>query len=77
VSAPEGSDVTLTLEGCADRYGVPVASPHHALDDALVTAQLFLVVATKLTARGVRAVKDLQGADATRPPALRRPRAPM
>lgn len=31
---------------------VPVVNPHEALDDALVTAQLFLVLATKLEARG-------------------------
>ncbi|MEP6973729.1 MAG: 3'-5' exonuclease [Actinomycetota bacterium] len=77
VAALEGTDVGLTLEACADRYGVPVASPHHALDDALVTAQLFLVTASKLAERGVRSVKDLQAADAPRSPALARPRAPM
>jgi DNA polymerase-3 subunit epsilon len=77
VAALEESDVRLTLEACADRYGVPVASPHHALDDALVTAQLFLVIATKLAARGRKSVKDLQAADVVRPPILLRPRAPM
>jgi DNA polymerase III epsilon subunit-like protein len=29
---------------------VPVAEPHQALDDALVTAQLFLVLSEKLPA---------------------------
>ena len=77
VAALEGNDIGLTLDACADRYGVPVASPHHALDDALVTAQLFLVVATKLAARGVKSVRDLQAADAPRLPTLMRPRAPM
>lgn len=77
VAALEEQDPGLTLEACADRYGVPVASPHHALDDALVTAQLFLVVATKLAAHGVASVKDLQGADAPHTPTLRRPRAPI
>jgi DNA polymerase III subunit epsilon len=77
VAALEENDVGLTLDACAARYGVPVASPHHALDDALVTAQLFLVVATKLAARGVKSVKDLQGADVPHLPALVRPRAPM
>jgi DNA polymerase III epsilon subunit-like protein len=32
--------------------GVPVADPHHALDDALVTAQLFLVLAARWEAGG-------------------------
>ena len=41
-----------SLSATAERYGVPVASPHEALDDALVTAQLFLVLATKLEERG-------------------------
>ena len=77
VAALEDSGAGLTLEACASRYGVPVASPHHALDDALVTAQLFLVVATKLAARGVKSVKDLQAADVVRPPEMLRPRAPM
>jgi DNA polymerase-3 subunit epsilon len=77
VAALEEHEVGLTLEACADRYGVPVASPHHALDDALVTAQLFLVVATKLAARGVKSVKELQALDVVRPPRMLRPRAPM
>ena len=38
------------LSSAAERHGVPVASPHHALDDALVTAQLLLVVAARLRA---------------------------
>jgi DNA polymerase III epsilon subunit-like protein len=38
------------LTGTARRYGVPVAAPHEAYDDALVTAQLFLVLAGKLPA---------------------------
>jgi DNA polymerase III subunit epsilon len=36
------------LSSVAKRYGVPVANPHEAYDDALVTAQLFLVLVTKL-----------------------------
>ena len=38
----------FALSRTAERYGVPVAAPHQALDDALVTAQLFLVLAGKL-----------------------------
>ena len=33
------------LTATAERYGVPVTDAHDALDDALVTAQLFLVLA--------------------------------
>ncbi len=58
--ALEGSEgANLNLSAAAARYEVPVASPHHALDDALVTAQLFLVLATKLGSRA-RTIRDLQ-----------------
>ena len=53
------SAATLTLGQAAERFGVPVASPHNALDDALVTAQLFLVAARKLDRRA-RCVRDMQ-----------------
>jgi DNA polymerase-3 subunit epsilon len=56
----------MTLEQAAERFGVPVASPHHALDDALVTAQLFLVTTAKLEADGVRTARDLLRAGAIR-----------
>ena len=49
----------LTLEQAAAHFDVPVASPHHALDDALVTAQLFLVTASKLGSAGVQTPRDL------------------
>ncbi|HLB63127.1 MAG TPA: 3'-5' exonuclease [Actinomycetota bacterium] len=49
----------LSLTSCAERHGVPVASPHDALDDALVTAQLFLVLAHRL---GLRTVAELHRA---------------
>jgi DNA polymerase III subunit epsilon len=49
----------LTLEQAAAHFDVPVASPHHALDDALVTAQLFLVTASKLGSVGARTPRDL------------------
>lgn len=54
------SAAQLTLGQAAERFGVPVASPHNAFDDALVTAQLFLVTATKLGKRA-RSVRDMQG----------------
>lgn len=61
VIALEGlpADTRGTLGGTAERFGVPVASPHDALDDALVTAQLFLVVAARLERAGVGRVFDL------------------
>ncbi len=48
------------LSAAAGRYGVPVAAPHEALDDALVTAQLFLVIASKLEERGFGSVRSFQ-----------------
>jgi DNA polymerase III subunit epsilon len=47
------------LASVAARYGVPVESPHHALGDALMTAELFMVMATKLAGHGYRAVRHL------------------
>lgn len=47
------------LTATAERYGVPVADPHEALDDALVTAQLFLVLASKVQGRGEVTVRQL------------------
>ncbi len=42
----------------AAKYGVPIATPHEAYDDALVTAQLFMVLAAKLGS-GEPTVRDL------------------
>jgi DNA polymerase III epsilon subunit-like protein len=59
--AVEGADpdVRFGLSTTAERYGVPVANPHEAFDDALVTAQLFLVLAARLEAGGRGSVRDL------------------
>jgi DNA polymerase III subunit epsilon len=43
-------DYNLTT--AAARLGTPVHAPHHALDDALTTAQIFLVLATRLSTKG-------------------------
>lgn len=67
----------LSLTQAAERFQVPVASPHHALDDALVTAQLFLVTATKLNTLGRGQLRDLLHPAPTSLPVLVRPRAPM
>ena len=71
-----GQPGALSLAGAARRYGVPVASPHNALDDALVTAQLFLVVATALGRHGYRTVRHLLSETTGGAPLLHRPRAP-
>ncbi len=67
----------FTLTSVAEHLGVPVASPHHAMDDALVTAQVFLVAGARLEASGVRTVRALQRTRRPESPALRRPRAPI
>ena len=54
-----------SLSACASRYGVPVASPHDALDDALVTAQVFLVLAARLEREGFARVGALLHAGRT------------
>ena len=38
----------VSLVAACTRHGVPIESAHNALDDAVMTAQLFLVIATKL-----------------------------
>ena len=55
----EKPDVRYSLTSAAERYGVPVANPHEALDDALVTAQLFLVLASRLEAEGKGSARSL------------------
>jgi DNA polymerase-3 subunit epsilon len=51
-------DVRQSLSSAAERYGVPVANAHEALDDAMVTAQLFLVLAGRLEPRGFGSVRS-------------------
>ena len=61
------SDYGYGLTSTAGRLGVPVASPHDALDDALVTAQAFLVLATRLSP-GSRAHRRRAGPGGRGPP---------
>jgi len=49
----------VSLVNACRRFGVPLESPHHALDDAVMTAELFLVLATKLSALGYPRVSGL------------------
>jgi DNA polymerase-3 subunit epsilon len=48
-----------TLSSVARRFGVPVERPHHALDDALTTAQLLLVLMPRLERMGIRTPRQL------------------
>ena len=77
LAVDEDPPIPFTLSAVAERFGVPVASPHHALDDALVTAQVFLIAAARLAARGVTTVRKLQATRRVEPPILRRPRGPI
>jgi DNA polymerase III subunit epsilon len=52
-------DVRQSLSSAAEHYGVPVANPHEALDDAMVTAQLFLVLVDRLEERGLGTARSL------------------
>lgn len=47
---PSTGSPSYALSAAASRFGVPVHSPHHAFDDALTTAEIFLVLATRLSA---------------------------
>lgn len=67
----------LTLSDAAARFGVPVATPHHALDDAFVTARLFLVTAGELSAAGaMRSARDALRLGRARGAGARRPLVP-
>jgi DNA polymerase-3 subunit epsilon len=55
---PTGSP-SYALSVAAARFGVPVHSPHDALDDALTTAEVFLVLATRLSTERPRTARSL------------------
>ncbi|MFC9555921.1 PolC-type DNA polymerase III [Rhodococcus sp. NPDC056960] len=53
---PTRPNHSVALEYAASRMGLPVHTPHHALGDAMTTANLFLALATKLErSDGIRA----------------------
>ena len=54
-----GRQRDFSLTAVADRLGVPVERPHHALDDALTTAQVFLVLQPELERRGITTPRRL------------------
>jgi DNA polymerase III subunit epsilon len=60
-----GRSGDYALAVAAGRFGVPTERPHHALDDALTTAQLFLVLATKLSKHGYGTTRRLLKASAS------------
>jgi DNA polymerase III subunit epsilon len=64
----DGEDYTLSA--VAGRLAVPVERPHHALDDALTTAQVFLVLLPELERRGIGTPRRLLRA--SRQPMVRR-----
>lgn len=72
-SAPPLSSERLAR--VAELYGVPVTRTHHAFSDALTTAQLFIVLATRLERLGAGRVRDLRRAGRPRL-ARRSPRTP-
>jgi DNA polymerase-3 subunit epsilon len=53
-----GND-SATLAQTADRFGVPLERSHHALWDAFVTAQLFVVTASRLEVHGLSRLGSL------------------
>jgi DNA polymerase III subunit epsilon len=59
----DGAPRPLDLTATADRFGVPLEDAHHAFGDALMTAELFLLLASKVTpGRGDRVRHLLRGA---------------
>jgi DNA polymerase III subunit epsilon len=57
--AEASADAPKRLADIAAACGVPVTRTHHALSDALTTAQVFLVLATRLALAGQGRVRDL------------------
>ena len=46
------------LEWLAGDLGLPVVNPHHALGDAITTAEVFMALATRLGRLGFRTARD-------------------
>jgi len=53
-----------SLETMATALGLPIHRPHHALGDALTTAQAFLALATHFEQRGRQTLRGLRSAQA-------------
>ena len=59
---PSSGEEGRGLESTVRRFGIPVEDTHHALDDAFMTAELFLVLASRLSTQGVASVRSLMRA---------------
>jgi DNA polymerase III subunit epsilon len=53
------ADHDVSLEYASTAFGLPVHTPHHALGDAMTTAQLFLALSSGLSRNGTCTVRDL------------------
>ncbi|WP_394525464.1 PolC-type DNA polymerase III [Paenarthrobacter nicotinovorans] len=53
------ADYDLALEYAADALGLPVHTPHHALGDAMTTAQLFIALCSQLSQSRPCTVREL------------------
>lgn len=62
---PETAKKRIGLDAYLAKHGIGVISRHHALADALATAQLLLVFQRKASAAGLRTVADLVEAAAS------------
>ena len=57
--AASGEEIRRASEWLATALGLPVVDPHHALGDAVTTAQVFLVLASRLSGRGYDTARSL------------------
>lgn len=60
--AAVGAPAEPSLEGLAGDLGLPAHAPHHALSDALTTAEVFLALAARLDAITPQTVRSLVSA---------------
>jgi DNA polymerase-3 subunit epsilon len=58
-AADDGAPKPLNLAATAARFGLPLEDAHHALGDAVMTAELFLVLAPRAAAQRGDRVRDL------------------
>lgn len=59
---PAAAPPSKRLAAIAELHGVPVVRTHHAFSDALTTAQLFVVLASRLERMGRGRIRDLRRA---------------
>lgn len=72
---PERAKSTRSLDGWTRGYGIGNGRRHHALADALATAQLLMVLQARASARGLRQTSELlEAAQAEEWEKSRRPR---